>query len=406
MTAVSAHAATDKPQERHTIAIVIGHPFGGIRRHVHALLFGLDPRQFRFVYFYPPARLDKRGLADIELFARQPNIVLSPLRHVETKPHRSDLANLAQIRSVSRREHCALYHGHGAKGGLYARLARLLNGGKAIYTPHGGVIHPQFGRVEHQVYWAIEKLLRPLTHHFVAESGYSQSALVKQLSLPPDRCTLIYNGVTPNAGDEPRTPQGRTAARIAVIGMIRHEKGQDIAIRVARHLKDRRVAFDMIIVGDGPMRSAIEAEARALKVDDIVSFTGDIDDVTPVLDDVDLVLIPSRHESFGYIALEAALRRRPVIAAAVGGLRETVLHGKTGILVDDPSPARLADVVAAAIAGTWAFDFDAAETKTHQEKFLEETMLRSVARIYHDLLSIRPQVIRTPPDMTQAYTSD
>ena len=369
--------------------MVLGSPLGGSRRHVHDLLFGLDRRQFRILYFYPPDKLDEKGRADIRALAQQSNIVLAPLRHVHQRPHPSDLPNLAAIRSLARRHGCRLFHGHGAKGGVYARLARLLSGGKAVYTPHGGVIHARFGALEHRLYWAIERGLRGLTDHYVLESDYAHAAMVERLALAPGRFSRIYNGVAPVFGTArlamPRRP------RIAVIGMIRPEKGQDLAVRAAHRLRQTGIEIELVLAGDGTLRPAVESLARTLGVEDCVRLLGDVSDTIAVIDAADIVLMPSRFESFGYVALEAMLRRRPVVAAAVGGLRETVLPGKTGILVEDMSPGGFAAAIADVIAGKYQFDFASAPVRQHLECFLGDTMVEAVTRLYLDLLSTADQ---------------
>jgi D-inositol-3-phosphate glycosyltransferase len=69
----------------------------------------------------------------------------------------------------------------------------------------------------------------------------------------------------------------------------------------------------------------------------------------------DVVLVPSRSESFGLVALEAAACGTPVVAAAVGGLRTLVEHGRTGLLVERRDPHAFAQAVASVLADpVWA----------------------------------------------------
>ena len=73
-------------------------------------------------------------------------------------------------------------------------------------------------------------------------------------------------------------------------------------------------------------------------------WTGFVDDVWPVYEGADVVLVPSRQEPFGNVAVEAAHARRPLVASAVQGLRE-VVDGGTGVLVAPDDPLALADGV-------------------------------------------------------------
>src|SRR5947208_1500995 len=88
----------------------------------------------------------------------------------------------------------------------------------------------------------------------------------------------------------------------------------------------------LVLVGDGPDRDAAEQETDRLRLGDDVRFLGKVDQVADVMRGSDLFLLPSETESFGLAALEAMACGAPVLARAVGGLREVVVHGETGYL--------------------------------------------------------------------------
>jgi glycosyltransferase involved in cell wall biosynthesis len=103
----------------------------------------------------------------------------------------------------------------------------------------------------------------------------------------------------------------------------------------------------LILAGDGPVRPALEAQASALGLSERVTFTGWVspEEVHELTARATIVLVPSRMEGFGLVALEAALMARPAIVADIGGLREAVADAVTGIVV----PSRDAGALAAAI---------------------------------------------------------
>ena len=94
----------------------------------------------------------------------------------------------------------------------------------------------------------------------------------------------------------------------------------------------RDIPSVLVMVGDGPDRSAAEEEARGLGVEADVRFLGKIDGVAPLLASADLYLLTTDRESFGLSALEAQACGVPVLGYDVGGLPEVVQSGVTGHL--------------------------------------------------------------------------
>ena len=107
------------------------------------------------------------------------------------------------------------------------------------------------------------------------------------------------------------------------------------------------------MAGDGPERAALETLVQELGVEDSVTFLGWVEpEATPrLLDEVSVVLLPARwREPFCLVALEAAHRARPVVAARVGALPEVVVDGVTGLLTEPEEPVALARAVTTLLA--------------------------------------------------------
>jgi glycosyltransferase involved in cell wall biosynthesis len=105
----------------------------------------------------------------------------------------------------------------------------------------------------------------------------------------------------------------------------------------------------LTLVGDGfpgyeDHIDGLHTLAAAEHVDDVTVFAG-FQDPAPYLSAADVVLVPSRVEPFGLVAVEALLLGRAVIASRVGGLAEIVRDGETGVLVEPDDPQALADAI-------------------------------------------------------------
>src|SRR5262249_41213128 len=124
------------------------------------------------------------------------------------------------------------------------------------------------------------------------------------------------------------------------------KKGFDVLLRAQANLVNRR---QMILIGDGPERESLEDLAERLGLNEI-RFTGqkDREAVLAEMAASELVVIPSRCEPFGMVALEAMALGKPVVASRVGGLPE-ILEGADALLVDPDEPTILANAIDAAL---------------------------------------------------------
>lgn len=185
---------------------------------------------------------------------------------------------------------------------------------------------------------------------------------------PPLPCPkrVVPNGVRPaplpDRGDS-RRALGLSEDRwtVLVMGRFIGDKGIDLALQAAGHLGSD---VSLLVAGDGPDRPRLEHLLRELRLSDRVTLLGWRENILLLLAACDAVLVPSRREGQSLTALEAMAAGKAVVASAVGGLRETVEDGATGLLAPlDPKAmaaalARLReDPALAAALGSAAQDF-------------------------------------------------
>lgn len=163
--------------------------------------------------------------------------------------------------------------------------------------------------------------------------------------------------VIPNAVMRPETLVERHAElsplRLIAVGGLVPRKGPDIALAALAELRVRGIDAELRWIGDGPMRAELGAEAERLGVGEHVEWAGSQspDDVSQALSDSDILLLPTKNETFGVAIAEALAHGRPVVVGATGGQTEFV-HPPYGMLVAERTPKAYADAIARIVEAT------------------------------------------------------
>ena len=144
-----------------------------------------------------------------------------------------------------------------------------------------------------------------------------------------------------------REPRTEVAPRILSVGRLDEQKGHLVLIEALAILRRTHPAARLVLAGEGPLRAAIVARARALGVLDAVDLAGIVTDTRALLEQSDLFCFPSLWEPQGLALLEAQAAGVPVVASALDGILETVQDGETGVLVPAGDPAALARALGA-----------------------------------------------------------
>lgn len=188
----------------------------------------------------------------------------------------------------------------------------------------------------------------------VASTREEHDQLVQHYGADPERIEVI----TPGVDHQVFSPGDRARARRRVglpggplllfVGRIQPLKGADLAVRALAEVRDPHAQLVVIGGPSGPDGAgeveALHALVRELGLESRVHFVPPQphDRLVEYYRAADVCVVPSRTESFGLVALEAAACGTPVVAANVGGLRLLVEHGATGFLVDERDPAAYA----------------------------------------------------------------
>jgi glycosyltransferase involved in cell wall biosynthesis len=367
--------------KRFNILHVMRAPVGGLFRHVVDLARGQAARGHRVGIMVDATTGGERAQAILSELA--PTLALGIARMpMGREIGLSDVMAVTQAGRLACELEVDVLHGHGAKGGAYARLARKTRAIRA-YTPHGGSLHYRWGSPAGLVYLALERLMAARTDLFLFESAYGRGVFESKLGDPGERARVVHNGVT-TAEFEPVTPDPQ-ASDLVFVGELRTLKGVDVLIEAIARLKRNGRKITAAIVGDGPDRATFEEAAHAQGIAGEVRFLG----AKPARDAFALgrlLVVPSRAESLPYVVLEAAAAGLPIVASRVGGIPEILGSDFPGLVAPADAVA-LAAAIDLALQDLAERRVAAADLKARLRKdFSTETMTDAVLAAYHDAL--------------------
>lgn len=170
---------------------------------------------------------------------------------------------------------------------------------------------------------------------------------------------------------------------VGFVGRLVAQKGVDVLIDAVPRVRARHPTAVTVIVGDGPLAPELRARAAALGLGDCVRFVGWIADARRVMPACDVIVVPSRWEGLGLVALEAMACARPVVASRVDGLAEIVEPAATGLLVPAGDAAALAEAVASVLdRPAWGQALGTAGRRRVVERFSIDAMADATVDVY------------------------
>lgn len=395
------------------------------------------------VYVVETARRLAEAGVEVEVFTRATSSALAPcvelapgvtVRHVTAGPfeglRKEDLpAQLCAVTAGVLRAEAArpegwfdLVHSHYWLSGQVGWLAADRWNVPLVHTMHtmakvknrdladGDSPEPQTRVIgEEQVVTAADLL--------IANTTDEAAELTDLYGADPTKVSVVHPGVdldvfTVGLGrDAARDRLGvaRDAIVLLFVGRIQPLKAPDVLIRAAARLveehPDLRRRLSVVICG-GPSGSGLDhptalADLAASEgIADLVRFMPPVArrDLANWYRAADVTVVPSHSESFGLVALEAQACGSPVVAAAVGGLRTAVDHGRSGLLVDGHDPRQFAAAIGTVIGSTSLADRLSTGAAMHARQFGWSSTAAGLLAGYESAIAARGLTVRATSD--------
>jgi len=266
-----------------------------------------------------------------------------------------DAAALVRLWRLMRAQQPAIVHTHTSKAGFIGRLAARLAGVPVvIHQPHGHIFYGYYGPRRTAFYVALERLAARWTDRIVTltERGIDEHLArgigerAQYRAVPSGVPTAELRAAAPTRGvARARLRLPDDAFVVVGLGRFVPVKGFDVLITALPTLAAAVPSTCVLLVGDGPERVALEAQAGRLGVRDRLRFTGVTPDIAVCLAAADVLAAPSRNEGMGRALVEGMALGLPVVGSEIGGIPAVIADGETGWLVPPGDAAALAEAL-------------------------------------------------------------
>jgi len=265
-----------------------------------------------------------------------------------------------------------LVHLHSSFAGLTGRLVLSRRRKRIVYCSRGWSFAMERPPVVRRVYAMAERILGFNSHHIINISD-QEHALALDYGLPVRKMSVVYNGVS----DRPWVPLTEpTARKLLFVGRYDEQKGVDLLVKAFPKL--REMGFSLTMIGGHVSGKRQIAEIPP----DIVDLGWrSPDQIAAAMGEAHAVVMPSRWEGFGFVAIEAMRAGRPLIASKTGGLADIVLDGTTGFHVEPGSWESIVDG-ATRLASADARMLGQAGRERYVSVFSSTTMCKNIDLIY------------------------
>lgn len=355
--------------------------FGGMERCVLNLLEGLDRQLWRPVLMFHPDPGLKRLLEE----ASQIGVPLRPVPRVSVL---QAMTTMPAIFRTLLTEKPIVFHAHQsyqiACG--YGLLAASIVRTPIVVTTS----HLFRDELHNSVNLAKSQVITASVDRYIAVSDWIAGKLSKALKIKRRKVSVVRNGITidrytipPDTILRSELTGGSDRPIVLMPARLEQQKGHRYLLEAAAQLPEPL----FLLAGEGPDREALEAQARSLGLIERVRFLGHRKDIPALLSICDVFVLPSLCEGLPLSILEAMAAGKPVIASAIGGTEEVIIHNETGLLVPPRDASALADAIHRVLSDPiWGGELATTGQRRVRKMFPVQKMVEGTVAVYEELL--------------------
>jgi len=281
-------------------------------------------------------------------------------------------------------------HTHEAKSDLLGYLSAKMTHTPIISTMHGWITNNR----KEQIYTKVDKMVARFFDRVIVVNAHMREVLLKE-GVPSRIISLLHNCIVKENyyRDQPRGYIRQSLGKeirspvIGTLGRLSLEKGHVDFVEAAADVLSRGHKAHFVIVGDGPEAAKIAGMISERGLGNRVTMTGYMRDPRKVLQDFDLMVLPSLTEGFPNVVLEALMMEVPVISTDVGGVPEIIRDGEEGVLIPPGDPGTMARAMVDFLGDKEKYNRMALQgKKIVEERFDFRSRTRKLEKIYTEVM--------------------
>lgn len=367
--------------------LIGGGEFGGAEQHLVGLIDHMEHKAY-----HPQVAVFYEGE-----FSRRVRALGIPVT-VLNASSQAPLSGLTSVQELLQDWRPHILHTHGVRANLVGRIANHREGhpAKSVTTVHSNLSLDYPVAWKRMLFGAFEHLTWPYVDHFILVSGAMKKEFLKQ-GMPEKKLSVIHNAIELPDKEQPHVPQtdlrellevGPDVTIIGTVARLHAVKGHTYLLKAIQKVVQERQDVVFPWFGDGDLYEELKSEAEALGVAQYVKFVGFRKDVSDLLPQLDVFVLPSLSEGLSLSILEALAVGVPVISTAVGGTPEVITTGVDGILVPPADPHALYQSICLLVKDKSRREELAATGKDMvYQRYTLERLVRETTDVYKKMLA-------------------
>lgn len=292
------------------------------------------------------------------------------------------LKTIIELIKIIKSEDIDIVHSHHRMGTFYTNIVAKLIKVKVVHTAHN-----TFNDKKMFTKLALKNV------EIIAVGEKVKENLVDFYKIKNSNIKVIYNGIKqekntcPKAIEELLTLKQNGFYIVGNIGRLSKQKGMEYFIKSIPQIIEKEHKIRFVIVGDGELREELECLTKKINIEDSIIFLGYRDDITNVINNLDLVVLSSLWEGLPLTPIETFMQGKTIVATDVDGTGEIVENGFNGILINSRSENEIAEAVLRLYRNDgMKKQMEKRALETYINKFTYERFIDQYRNFYNDLI--------------------